>query len=209
MVLKYILVAVVAYLFGSISSGVLVSRCFFHEDVRSRGSGSSGTTNMLRNYSKGAAALTFLLDFLKAALPTGLAFLWLGRPAAEIAAAAALVGHVFPIFFGFRGGKGMVTAGGGILVLYPSLLPCLVLPWLTISLLTRIVSVGSLITAVLYPIGTAVWCYLHELPMLRPVLFATGSALLIIWAHRGNIMRLLNGTENRFGSKKKETPPTP
>ena len=209
LVWKYIVIAVGAYLFGSISSGVLVSRWLFHEDVRTHGSGSAGSTNMLRNYSAGAAALTFLFDFLKAVIPTYLGLLWMGRLGGEIAAAAALVGHIFPVFFQFHGGKGMVTAAGGILVLYPALLPCLLLPWIVLVLTTRIVSIGSLTAAALYPVGAALWAYFHGLPVLEPLLFSLGSAILIIFMHRSNIKRLINGTENRFGGKKKEAPEEP
>lgn len=202
MIVKLISVAIASYLIGSISSGVLISRHFFHDDVRVHGSGSAGMTNMLRNYSKWAAALTFLCDFIKGILPTLAGLLWLGRPGGEIAAFAALLGHVYPIFFRFHGGKGMVTAAGGILVLYPALLPFLAVPWLILTFTTRIVSVASLSAAFLYPIGVVVWCGITGTPLLQPLLLAVASMVLIFWMHRGNIKRLLNGTENGFGKKK-------
>lgn len=198
----YLLVAVLSYLVGSISTGVLISRHCFHDDVRTHGSGSAGMTNMLRNYSKWAAVVTFVCDFIKGVLPTLLAFLWLGRPGAEIAAFAAILGHVFPVFFQFHGGKGMVTAAGGILVLYPVLLPCLAVPWLLLTFTTRIVSVASIVATLLYPIGVVVWCSITATPLLQPMLLAIASAALLLFMHRGNIKRLRAGTENRFGKPK-------
>ena len=136
-------------------------------------------------------------------IPTLLALWLLGRPGAEIAAFASLVGHVYPVFFQFHGGKGMVTAAGGIVVLYPVLFPFLIVPWLIIVLCTRIVSIGSLITVALYPVAVVVWCLITGTPLLQPMLLAAASAAVIIWAHRGNISRLRAGTENRFGKSKK------
>lgn len=207
MLIRYIIAGLLAYLLGSISTGVLISRAAFHDDVRSHGSGSAGMTNVLRNYSKIAAAATFGGDFLKAVLAT-LAGQWIaGTMGGYLAAFCVLLGHLFPIYFGFRGGKGMVTAAGTILVLFPSLLPFLLAPWIVLVLTTKTVSIGSLAAVILYPFGVMVWCHLTGTPLMWPLLLSGVSAILVVFMHRGNLQRLFAGTENRFGRHKESEKP--
>lgn len=202
MTVQHVLVAVASYLAGSISAGVLISRSVYHDDVRTHGSGSAGMTNMLRSYSGSAAAFTFLFDFVKAAVPTALALRFVDRQGAEIAAFFVLLGHVAPIFFGFRGGKGMVPAAGSIFVLYPLLAFCLFIPWAVLVCVTRTVSVGSIAAIALYPVGILIYCRCTGLPPLRPFLLAAVSAALVLYMHRGNLRRLRRGTEHKFERKK-------
>ena len=145
MILKYILCAVAAYLLGSISTGVLLSRRLFHDDVRKHGSGGTGATNMLRTYRLKAALLTFAGDAAKAALAVGLGLLLAGREGGCIAAVFAVVGHMFPLYFGFRGGKGIACTVGAVAVLYPILLLPLAVLWAVPVLLSRCISLGSII----------------------------------------------------------------
>ena len=199
MLIRYILSGVLAYLLGSVSTGVLISRAAFHDDVRTHGSGSAGTTNILRNYSKAAAVGTFLGDFIKgvAAVLIGL---WLaGRMGGYLGAFCVLLGHLFPLYFGFRGGKGMATAAGTILALYPIVLPFVLVPWLLLVALTRYVSIGSITAAILYPVATYFWCGSTGTDLLWPMLLSITTAVLLVFMHRANIGRLIKGKENRLG----------
>ena len=187
-----------AYLLGSVSSAVIVSRIAGLPDPREQGSKNPGATNVLRLGGKKAAAITLTGDALKGLLPLLLARYLAVQP--EILAAvglAAFIGHLYPVFFGFKGGKGVATALGvlsgfswwvGLLVL---------LTWLLTAKLTRISSLSALVAAVLAP--AYVW-YLTNSPVL--VGAALSMTLLLISRHRGNIERILKGEESRIGQKK-------
>ncbi len=198
MILKYILCAVAAYLLGSISTGVLLSRRLFHDDVRKHGSGGTGATNMLRTYRLKAALLTFAGDAAKAALAVGLGLLLAGREGGCIAAVFAVVGHMFPLYFGFRGGKGIACTVGAVAVLYPILLLPLAVLWAVPVLLSRCISLGSIIAGAALTPAVALWCHGQGIAPAIPVGCAAAMTLLILWAHRENMVRLARGEENKI-----------
>ena len=198
MILRYILCAVAAYLLGSISTGVLLSRRLFHDDVRKHGSGGTGATNMLRTYRLKAALLTFAGDAAKAALATWLGLLLAGREGGCIAAVFAVVGHMFPLYFGFRGGKGIACTVGAVAVLYPILLLPLAVLWAVPVLLSRCISLGSIIAGTALTPAVALWCHGQGAAPAIPVGCAAAMTLLILWAHRENMVRLARGEENKI-----------
>ena len=185
------------YLAGSIPFGVIVSRVFGLGDLRKIGSGNIGATNVLRTGNRAAAALTLLLDGLKGFLPAWL-FLGWGDLAAQSAAAGAFLGHCFPVWLGFRGGKGVATFLGIVLALsFPAgLLACAT--WLAAAFLSRISSVGALAAAAASP----VWFWL--LGRYEAVLTVAGLAALVWLRHHANIGRLLRGEEPRIGGGKRD-----
>lgn len=198
MILRYILCAVAAYLLGSISTGVLLSRRLYHDDVRKHGSGGTGATNMLRTYRLKAALLTFAGDAAKAALAVGLGLLLAGREGGCIAAVFAVVGHMFPLYFGFRGGKGIACTVGAVAVLYPILLLPLAVLWAVPVLLSRCISLGSIIAGAALTPAVALWCHGQGAAPAIPVGCAAVMTLLILWAHRENMVRLARGEENKI-----------
>ena len=169
MILKYILCAVAAYLLGSISTGVLLSRRLFHDDVRKHGSGGTGATNMLRTYRLKAALLTFAGDAAKAALAVLLGRYLAGFEGGCVAAVFAIVGHMWPLYFGFQGGKGIACTVGAIAVLYPILLVPLVILWGVPVLCSRCISLGSIIAALGLTPAVALWCHGQAVEPVFPV----------------------------------------
>ena len=198
MILRYILCAVAAYLLGSISTGVLLSRRLYHDDVRKHGSGGTGATNMLRTYRLKAALLTFAGDAAKAALATWLGLQLAGREGGCIAAVFAVVGHMFPLYFGFRGGKGIACTVGAVAALYPILLLPLAVLWAIPVLLSRCISLGSIIAGAALTPAVALWCHGQGAAPAIPVGCAAVMTLLILWAHRENMVRLARGEENKI-----------
>ena len=210
-VLATILAAAAANLLGSVSFAVVVSKGLYHQDVRQFGSGNAGMTNILRTYGKKAAALTLAGDFLK-----GIAAVVIGRlifaamgvtlfDGAYVGGLFAILGHLYPVYFGFRGGKGILTSIGIIAVINPLVFVGLLIIGLPLIFLTKIVSVGSLAGAVCYPILTLLVDSFQGGISWLDFSFSVVIALLVIWMHRANIKRLLNGTENRFGGKKTDS----
>lgn len=203
--LRLLLVVIIAYLIGSIPFGYLIVRAKGGGDVRDTGSGGTGATNVSRRAGKAAGVVTLLLDALKGAIAVIIAQLilkgddptWL--PAA--AAIAVIVGHVFPVWLRFRGGKGVATGVGVFLMLAPLAVLFAGVIFVTVVALTKYVSLGSILAAATVPLF--VWLFVLEVD-LRPVLAASiTGALLILFAHRGNIARLLNGTEPRISDLKR------
>lgn len=202
-ILLYCLVAAVGYLLGSLNFGVLISRLFYHDDVRRYGSGNAGSTNILRVYGWGAAAAVFAGDVLKGTGSALLGLLLLGEEGCFLGGACALIGHMFPIYFRFRGGKGIATAAGFIAVFNYRQLLLILAVFLIGVLVTRIISVGSIAAAVSYPV--AIW-----ITDGRPVVILSGALLaaLVIFMHRANLVRLLRGEEKRMNFSRKKTPPS-
>ena len=206
------LACVIGYLLGSINTGIIISRAFFHDDVRTHGSGSAGMTNMLRTYGKAAAAGTAAGDVLKgvvSALLGGMLFAALGVGLVPVcgrylAGMAAMLGHMFPIYFGFKGGKGVLCAAGAVVATLPQLVLALLVVFLIQFAFTRIVSLGSILVAAVYPFF-ALWLLLvsgvRGGSLVVCVLCAFGMAGMVIYMHRSNISRLRNGTEYRFTKK--------
>lgn len=202
-----VLVAVAAYLVGSLSFAVIVSRALGLADPRSYGSGNPGATNVLRSGSKAAAAVTLLLDAFKGWLPVMLvrwfgADLGLGEGTQALAGLAAFAGHLWPVFFRFQGGKGVATALGVLLACAPWLGVATLATWLIIAVFFRYSSLAALIAALFAP----AYYWLGEglaWSASGAKLLAIGvMSLLLIWRHRQNIQRLLAGTESKLGSKK-------
>ena len=189
-----ILVVIVAYLIGSIPFGYLIVRGKVGADIRETGSGGTGATNVSRRAGKVAGVVTLVLDALKGGAALLVAAKWTDSDWMITAAAiAVLVGHIFPVWLGFRGGKGVATGAGVFLLLAPFALLCAGVLFLAIVFLTRYVSVGSMIAAATIPLF--VWLEMHSWPFL---IAAAVCALLIVFAHRGNIGRLVQGTESRI-----------
>lgn len=188
----------VAYLLGSISFAVIVVRAVSGEDIRAQGSGNAGATNVLRAYGKKPALLVALLDVAKGTAAVLLMRLATADPWWSAAAGLAVVlGHVFPVFYGFRGGKGVATAVGAFAVLAPLALLCCMAVFVLVVALTRYVSLGSVISMVLLPPVAGV---LFHAP--RPVVTAAAvTALVVVFKHLGNLKRLARGEERKLGAK--------
>ena len=189
-----------AYLLGSVSSAVLVTRLFLNTDIREQGSGNPGTTNVLRTVGKKAAAAVFIFDVLKGAVPVYIGFLLGLQPLVlSVIALSACVGHMYPIFFAFKGGKGVATALGAIMPLNGYLALCLLGTWLSIFVITRISSVAAITTLIIAPI----YAYLFKPEYTLAVAIL---CTLIIVKHQSNIQRLLSKKErkiSRSGGKHK------
>lgn len=187
-----------AYLIGAVPNGLLYSLYVEGEDLRSQGSGNIGATNVLRNFGWSSGLVVLFLDVAKGAAPL-LAYLALTGGTAQgsvilaCLGAAPVLGHVYPVYLGFSGGKGVATATGVFLVLVPLELGLATVVFFGVVLATRYVSAGSLSAALVFPI--LVWYQNHEPPL---ILLAAGVAVLIIWRHRENITRLIKGEENPF-----------
>ena len=196
-------VAAEAYLLGSVDTGILVSKYLYHDDVRTHGSGAAGMTNMLRTFGKKAAALTAVGDVLKGVVAVCLGRWLFGHLPADaavspylgvyLAAILAVVGHSKPIYFGFKGGKGVLVAAGAILAVQPVLLPVLALIFLVCLVPTGMVSLGSITMAAAYPVLTLVYSLMRGLPTRDVVVCTVGAAIMggmVIWMHRSNIQRI-------------------
>ncbi|SFO05345.1 acyl-phosphate glycerol-3-phosphate acyltransferase [Variovorax sp. PDC80] len=204
------LIAIVAsYLLGSLSFAVIVSRALGMADPRSYGSKNPGATNVLRSGNKGAALATLLLDAIKGWVPVFVIRHWgaqwgLDDGVAAVAGVAAFLGHLYPVFFGFQGGKGVATAAGVLVGIAPWLGLATGATWLIIAVFFRYSSLSSLVAAFFAPAyyligGGIAW------PLSRTALVAIiVMSLLLIWRHRENIRRLAAGTESKLGSKKKK-----
>jgi glycerol-3-phosphate acyltransferase PlsY len=200
----------VAYLIGSVPFAVVVSRMFGLADPRSFGSGNPGATNVLRTGNKKAALFTLIGDAAKGAFAV-----WLARALGSqwfdsatlpqvvaLVGLAAFIGHVFPVFLGFKGGKGVATAAGVLLALNPWLGLGTLLTWVVVAVLTRYSSLASVCASVFSPLA-AVWA----IGFRAEILAIVAMSAILIWRHAGNIQRLLAGTEGRIGEKK--TPASP
>lgn len=202
-----LLAVAAAYLMGSLSFAVIVSRAMGLHDPRTYGSRNPGATNVLRSGSKAAAAVTLLLDAAKGWLPVMLVA-WYGRPyglqegTAGMVGLAAFLGHLFPVFFRFQGGKGVATAIGVLLGFNWILGLAAAATWLIVAFFLRYSSLASLVAAVFAPVyyifGDGVAWYLDKSVLLAMAVMA----LLLLWRHTQNIARLVKGTEPRLGAKK-------
>lgn len=197
----------VAYLMGSLSFAVIVSRAMGLADPRSYGSGNPGATNVLRSGSKKAAALTLALDAIKGLIPVLATRVWMdglgGSLAVALVAVAAFAGHVWPVFFRFQGGKGVATALGVLLGISGWLGLLVLLSWVAVAKISRYSSLAALVAAVLAPLyyvllGGALWDFYG---LILAAIMAMSAILL--WRHAGNITRLIQGKESKIGDKKK------
>jgi glycerol-3-phosphate acyltransferase PlsY len=208
MLLAVLLIAAVSYLLGSIPVGYLLVRLFRNQDIRSIGSGNIGATNVLRSGGKGLGAATFLLDMLK-----GCVAVWIGgllggllmpgmplRSAQALAALVAVLGHMFPVWLKFRGGKGVATGFGVFLVAAPWAALAAISLFALVLVLTRYVSLASILGAASFPLFACFMVTGQRPPFYIAVQCAV--AMLIIIKHHQNIRRLVTGTESRFGAPK-------
>lgn len=206
----YLLSALVAYLLGSLSFGIILSKTKYKKDIRDYGSKNAGMTNTLRTFGKKAAAFVFLFDALKGTAAVLLAkYLLCGSADATLCAYIALVfvvaGHMFPVFFGFRGGKGAATALGATTALAPLTFPLEIIPFLLVVCVSRMVSLASIIAAILLPFVTFGIYHFRGEATLVPTVATAITAVLIIVMHRGNIVRIIKGEERKIGSDKVRT----
>ncbi|MDZ7370652.1 MAG: glycerol-3-phosphate 1-O-acyltransferase PlsY [candidate division KSB1 bacterium] len=206
--MKIFVMILLSYLVGSFPTSIIVGKLLRGIDIREHGSGNAGGTNVFRVLGPGPGIFVMAFDVFKGFAAT----FWISRLAAGtldsgllmlMAGCAAIIGHIWTVFAGFRGGKGVGTAAGMMLALYPAALGICLLVFLLVFLLTRIVSVSSMSGAVALPIVLTIFRYVLHIPVKNSLyLFSFFAAALIIFTHRSNIKRLLNGTENRFGKKK-------
>lgn len=209
----YIIIAIIAYAIGSINFSVIISRKMAGFDLREQGSGNAGTTNVLRTVGKKAALITLICDILKGVVAIFVAYI-AGKIVknvdsamlAQIAGLLVVIGHAFPIFFEFKGGKGVATSLGVILTTNWQIgLICLIFA-LVIIISTRMVSMGSIGAAILFPILTLFIDEHFIIPAsgTKYFIYSLLLALLVIFLHRENIKRIMNGNENKLSFKKEK-----
>ena len=215
MIPYYIIMGIIAYLIGSINFSILISKKKAGFDIREKGSGNAGTTNMLRSVGKGAAIVTLILDILK-----GVVTIWFSifygfmlykiwninidyAILVQVSGIFVIVGHTYPIYFGFKGGKGVATALGILLVTNWHIgVICLVFA-LVLIIVSRMVSVGAICAAILFPVLTL---FSYESSFIEPgnyMVFSIIIAIIVCFNHRENIKRIMNGTENKISLKNK------
>ncbi len=199
-----LLKALLSYLLGSLMGSLLIARATGGVDIRTLGSGNAGATNAMRTLGRKVALCVLLIDLAKGWIATALLAPWAipGIPAAPawqlwsvaVCGLAVMLGHVYPVFFGFRGGKGVATFVGAVLGIAPGLVAPMVLTWLAVVMLTGFVSLGSMLGAAAVAVAIAVSGIAPRAPLLT---FAVVAALLVVFTHRANIARMRDGTESR------------
>lgn len=214
-IIKLVIVAIISYLLGSCNFGVIISKSLKKEDIRESGSGNAGTTNMMRTYGKTLGILTIIGDIAKVFVAIWLAFKIMSVEETKMifdrisdnpqyvlksfAGLFAVAGHIFPCFFKFKGGKGVATSGGMVIMIDWRIALILFAIFVLTILITRYVSLGSIIMAVLYPVFMGLF---HKDAGL--VIISLVFTLIVVTAHRENIKKLINHTENKIGSKNKK-----
>lgn len=214
-IIKLVIVAIISYLLGSCNFGVIISKSLKKGDIRESGSGNAGTTNMMRTYGKTLGILTIIGDIAKVFIAIWLAFKIMSVEETKMifdrisdnpqyvlksfAGLFAVTGHIFPCFFKFKGGKGVATSGGMVIMIDWRIALILFAIFVLTILITRYVSLGSIIMAVLYPVFMGLF---HKDAGL--VIISLVFTLIVVTAHRENIKKLINHTENKIGSKNKK-----
>jgi len=192
------LMLVIGYMCGSISSAIVICRLLGHADPRTVGSHNPGTTNVLRLYGKSAAIMTLVGDVAKGALPVVIAErLGFSATAVALAGLGAFLGHLYPVYFGFVGGKGVATLIGVLLGFNPLLGIAFMLTWIAVALLTRYSSLSALTATALAPV-CALWLK-TPLPVIGAI---AAMSALVYWRHRANIRKLIDGSEDKIGAKR-------
>lgn len=211
-ILVYILIAVLSYLLGSLNFGVILSKFLKKDDVREHGSGNAGTTNMLRSYGKGIAVLTIIGDMAKVGIAIVIAKALMNDNAVDMlneygfdinmfvkifAGLFCVMGHIFPCYFRFKGGKGVATSGGMVFIVDWRIALILLAIFFITVIVTKYVSLGSILMAIFYPVFMFTFGY-ETIFVVSAVVFA----LIVIVAHRENIVKLIKGTESKITDKK-------
>ena len=197
--LAYIVIAVVAYLLGSISTGILVSRAMNGPNLREVGSKNTGASNALRTMGVKGGFATFVGDIIKALIACLIGRLWMGLPGAMVAGVFVILGHNWPVFFQFKGGKGVSSMTAVMLVSFWWQAIICHLVTIAVIAITRFISLGSMVMVTLFAILVAVSSWGNW----PAILWAVFLAAVCIWRHRANLRRLLNGTEAKIGQKVK------
>ena len=200
LVLVYVLIP---YLLGSINTAILVSRHFYHDDIRKYGSGNAGFTNVMRTYGKKAAIITFAGDILKTLLAILVGWCVFGYLTAYIAGFACFLGHIFPVFYNFKGGKGVLCMATIMLMLDWRIFCALFVVFIGIVMATKYISAGSVICAMMFPLMLN---RMNNTGIYMIEFVAIAIAVIVVIKHRENLKRIFNGTESKFKIKKsKET----
>ena len=204
--------AIIAYFIGSVNTAIIMSKSLSGEDIREKGSGNAGMTNMMRNYGKKAGAVTLICDMVKGML-TVIIMTFLLRGFGEsdyqvimfgqyIASLFAVIGHIFPVYYGFKGGKGIAVIVGSILLVDCRVaLTCLAI-FIILVLITKMVSVGSIAAIAMFPVTTLIYqTFINKTEIgLYNMFVALLVAVIIIYKHHENIKRIISGTENKIGN---------
>ena len=205
---------IVAYLLGSVNTSIMISKLVYRSDIRTHGSGNGGLTNMHRTFGLKAAGLTLLGDMLKTVIAVIIPMLLFGftytaglctNPISYLSGAAAVLGHVYPIYYGFKGGKGVLVTSTMALVVSPAIFGILLLVFILTVYLSKYISLGSVTVAVLYPVMVNVYSitFTHRPPFWTTLFVTILLAIFIVWLHRENLKRIGNRTERKFSFKKK------
>ncbi len=205
-IMQYLLISLGAYLFGAVPFGFLIGK-MYGKDIRLEGSGNIGATNVTRVIGKKAGKVCFALDFLKGILPVLAVKSFCpetGGAGLLLAGALCIAGHMFPVYLGFKGGKGISTAGGVAAAMCYQMFIIVGLVWVVVFLTSRYVSLASITAAAVLPLGATLLTVTGAVHVSLPVLvFFYFIAVVAVWKHRSNIERLRNGTELRFSKKDK------
>ena len=201
-IISVAVVIIAAYLLGSINFAIIISGKKYKQDIRDHGSKNAGMTNMMRTYGKKAAGLTLLGDALKAVAACLVGYVLIGSLGAYIAGLFCILGHIFPIFYKFKGGKGVVTTAVAILMCNPLVFVVLFLLFVIIVLFTRYISLGSVVCVMLYPLLLDSVSRIFTGHPTPYVVFAMITAVVVVVKHWGNIKRLAAGKESKFSFKK-------
>lgn len=196
LVLVYVLVP---YLLGSINTAILVSKRFYHDDIRNYGSGNAGFTNVMRTYGKKAAIITFVGDILKTILAVMIGWCVFGYLTAYIAGFACFIGHIFPVYYRFKGGKGIVCLTAILFTLDWRVFLVLLVVFVGIVLATKYISAGSVICSMMFPL---VLNRMNDTGIYMIEFIAMAIAVIVTVKHRENLKRIFNGTESKFSFKK-------
>ena len=202
-VIFWVVCAVIAYLLGSLNSAIIISRYKFKQDIRSFGSGNAGLTNMHRVYGKDGAVWTLLGDIAKQLVSVLIGSIMFGRMGAYLAGAFCMIGHIFPVYYRFKGGKGVLTAATMILLIDPMIFAVLIVIFALVLVITRYVSLSSIIAALVYPAAIRV---AYGMEHAFELFFALFVGILVIYMHRSNLYRIFNNQESKFSFRKKPEP---
>ena len=209
LIVSAVIAAVFAYLIGGLNFAIIISKVKYGDDIRKYGSGNAGMTNMMRTYGRAAGIFTLVGDLLKAVVAVLLTRFLVGETIAYIAGLSCMLGHCFPCWYGFKGGKGVATAAAMILCLEPVVFLFVFITFVIVVAVTKYISLGSIMSGLMYPmVLTAFYphiCPYHNYLYFVIVICSVLTTLLILFMHRENMKRLLAGKENKFSFKKKGT----